>query len=306
MTALPIDSARVRHWVPDGHHDVVSALRPLRRGPQDPAWREDSRGLWLAANTAAGVGTLCLRIDGDVHASAWGPGADALLDGLPALLGAEDDDSGFVAHHPLVAEVRRRSPGLRLGATGRVWDVLLAAIIEQKVTGTEAFRTWRDLTRRFGERAPGPGPDTLFAPPTPRAVLGIEDWEWHKAGLDGARRRTVLAAAQVAGRLERAVELRGALGRELLCKVPGIGAWTAAEVAQRAWGDPDALSVGDYHLSGIVGYALLGHKIDDDRMLTELAPYVPQRQRAVRYIGAAGVGKPRFGPRFSPRDYRGF
>ncbi|MGH3860075.1 DNA-3-methyladenine glycosylase family protein [Actinokineospora sp.] len=306
MTAIPTGTERTRHWVPDGPHDVAGALRPLRRGPHDPAFREDADGLWLAANTPAGVGALRLRIAGEVHASAWGPGADLLLDGLPALLGALDDDSGFVAHHPLVAEVRRRRPGMRLGATGRVWDVLLAAIIEQKVTGAEAHRTWRDLARRFGERPPGPAPEGLFTPPTPRAVLGIEDWEWHKAGLDGARRRAVLAAAQVAGRLERAAELRGAAGRELLRKAPGIGVWTAAEVAQRAWGDPDALSVGDYHLSNLIGHALLGRRIDDERMLAELAVYEPQRHRAALYVLAAGLGKPRFAPRFSPRDYRAF
>ncbi|WP_054051775.1 DNA-3-methyladenine glycosylase [Alloactinosynnema sp. L-07] len=304
MTAIPAPAALVRHWAPDGPHDVASALRPLRRGPGDPAWQQDERGLWLAANTPDGAGTLCLRIGDDVAASAWGPGAERLIDGLPALLGAEDDDSGFVAHHPLVAESRRRRPGLRLGSTGRVWDVLLAAIIEQKVTGTEAYRTWRDLARRFGDPAPGPAPAGLTTPPSPRAVLGIEDWEWHKAGLDGARRRAVLAAAQVAGRLERAVELKGEEGRALLRKVPGIGVWTAAEVAQRAWGDPDALSVGDYHLSDLIGYGLLGHKIDDDRMLEELAPYTPQRHRAALYVLLGGPGKPRFAPRFSPRDYR--
>ncbi|HVK21575.1 MAG TPA: DNA-3-methyladenine glycosylase 2 family protein [Actinokineospora sp.] len=305
MTAIPAADAMVRRWTPDGPHDVASALRALRRGPADPAWAQDQRGLWLAGNTPDGAGTLCLRIEDDVNASAWGPGAAWLIDRLPGLLGADDDDSGFVSHHPLIAESRRRRPGLRLGATGRVWDVLLAAIIEQKVTGTEAHRTWRDLTRRFGEPAPGPVPAGLSTPPTPRAVLGIEDWEWHKAGLDGARRRTVIAAAQVAGRLERAADLKGDEGRALLRKVPGIGVWTAAEVAQRAWGDPDALSVGDYHLAGIVGYGLLGRKIDDEAMLAELAPYAPQRHRAALYVMLGGPGKPRFAPRFSPRDYRG-
>jgi hypothetical protein len=39
-------------------------------------------------------------------------------------------------------------------------------------------------------------------------------------------------------------------------------------------------------------------------MLSVLAPYVPQRARAVRYVELSGFRKPRFGPRFSPRDYR--
>jgi len=122
--------------------------------------------------------------------------------------------------------------------------------------------------------------------------------------VDGARRRAIIAAAQVAGRLERAAELKGVEGRLLLRRVPGIGVWTAAEVAQRAWGDPDAVSVGDFHVPDLVGHALLGHKLDDAGMLEVLAPYAGHRHRAVRHILSAGLGKPRYGPRFSPRDFR--
>ncbi|HEU5475849.1 MAG TPA: DNA-3-methyladenine glycosylase 2 family protein [Actinophytocola sp.] len=295
-----------RSWTPGFVLDLPALLAPLRRGGGDPAFRRDGTGIvWLVSNTTAGVGTLAVRrAGGAVLASAWGPGADELLGGLPALLGDGDDDSDFQAHHPLVAETRRRLPGLRLGSVGRVWDVLFAAVLEQKVTGYEARRSWRELCRRFGTPAPGPAPAGMAAPPTPRAVLGIADWEWHRAGLDGARRRTLIAAAQVAHRLEGAVALRGEPGRALLRKVPGIGVWTAAEIAQRAWGDADAVSVGDFHIPSIVGYALVGHKLDDDGMLEVLAPYAPHRHRAVRYIEASGFRKPRFGPRYAGRDYR--
>ena len=82
--------------------------------------------------------------------------------------------------------------------------------------------------------------------------------------------------------------------------------WTAAEVAQRAWGDPDAVSVGDFHIPSIVGWALVGRKLDDAGMLEVLARYAPHRQRAVRYLEASGFRRPRFGPRFSPSDYRSY
>lgn len=284
-------------------------LIPLRRGRGDPTMRVDPvRGAcWRAGTTDAGPATCSLRreADGTVVARAWGPGAGILLDGLPALLGADDDDSGFVAHHPLVADTRHRLPGLRLGAGGRVWDVLLPAVLEQKVTGVEARRSWRELCRRYGEPAPGPaGEQGLRVPPTPAVVRAIPDYEWHRAGVDSARRRAILSAAAVAHRLERAVELRGPAGGVLLRTVPGIGVWTAAEVAQRAWGDPDAVSVGDFHLPTVVGWALVGRPLDDAAMLAELAPYAPQRQRAVRYVEASGFRRPRFGPRFPAKDYR--
>jgi 3-methyladenine DNA glycosylase/8-oxoguanine DNA glycosylase len=244
------------------------------------------------------------RADGTVVAAAWGPGAGWALAGLPHLLGAGDRPEEFVAHHPLVADAQRRLPGLRLGASGRVWDVLLPAVLEQKVTGVEARRSWRELCWRYGEPAPGPAPAGMRVPPTPAVIRAVPDWEWHRAGVDNARRRAILGAAAVAHRLEKACELGGEPGRQLLRRVPGIGIWTAAEVAQRAWGDPDAVSFGDFHIPTVVGWALVGRPLDDAGMLEVLAPYAPQRHRAVRYVEASGFRRPRFGPRFSPKDYR--
>jgi 3-methyladenine DNA glycosylase/8-oxoguanine DNA glycosylase len=264
--------------------------------------------VWRTGTTPDGAATTRLhrRADGTVVAAAWGPGAEWALQGLPDLLGARDRPEDFVAHHPLVAEAHRRMPGLRFGASLRVWDVLLPAVLEQKVTGVEARRSWRELCWRFGEPAPGPAPAGMRVPPTPAVIRTMPDWEWHRAGVDNARRRAILAAAAVAHRLEAACTLGGEPGRQLLRRVPGIGIWTAAEVAQRAWGDPDAVSFGDFHIPTLVGWALLGRPLDDAGMLAVLAPYAPQRQRAVRYIEASGFRRPRFGPRFSPKDYRSY
>jgi 3-methyladenine DNA glycosylase/8-oxoguanine DNA glycosylase len=306
MTASLAGVERV--WRPPFVLDVPRMLGPLRHGGTDPTIRLDAAGgTWLAGNTPAGPGTLRLRGDAtELTGTAWGPAAEWLLESLPALLGAADDDSGFVAHHELIARTRHRHPGVRLGATGRVWDTLVAAVLEQKVTGHEAHRSWRELCRRYGAPAPGPAPDGLRVPPTPKALLTIPDWEWHRAGVDGARRHTLIRAAQVAHRLEGAVALGGEAGRTLLRRVPGIGVWTAAEVAQRAWGDPDAVSVGDFHIPAVIGWALTGAPVDDDGMLEILAPYQPQRQRAVRYVELSGFRKPRFGPRLRPRDFRAY
>lgn len=296
-----------REWVPGFPLDLAGALAPLRRGRGDPAWQQDAGGpIWRVGTTPEGPATALFRrrADGRVAVQAWGPGADWTLDGVPALLGAEDDPDGFVAHHPLIADTARRYPNVRFGRSRRVWDQLMPAVLEQKVTGVEARRSWRELCRRFGDPAPGPAPVGMRVPPTPAQIRAVPDWEWHRAGVDSARRRAILACAAVAHRLERAAELGGEPGRELLRRVPGIGVWTAAEVAQRAWGDADAVSFGDFHIPSVVGWALLGHDLDDAGLLEVLAPYKPQRQRAVRYVELSGFRRPRFGPRFSPRDYR--
>ncbi len=295
----------VREWRPDFPLDLRAVLAPLHRTPGDPTYRTTAAGIWRAGTTPDGPATTLVarRADGAVVARAWGPGAAWSLEGLPALLGAEDRPEEFTCHHPLVADVHRRRGGLRFGRAGRVWDQVLPAVLEQKVTGTEARRSHRELCRRFGDPAPGPLAG-LRLPPTPQQVRAIPDWEWHRAGVDHKRKRAVLSAAVVAHRLERACELGGEAGRELLRTVPGIGVWTAAEVAQRAWGDPDAVSFGDIHVPRLVGWALVGRPLDDAGMMEVLAPYRPQRQRAVRCIEVSGFRRPRFAPRFSPRDYR--
>ncbi|MEV4055844.1 DNA-3-methyladenine glycosylase 2 family protein [Amycolatopsis sp. NPDC049688] len=294
-------------WRPAFEVDLDRVLRPLKRGRGSLNIFTDERGItWLATNTVDGQGTLALRrhTDGRIEAAAWGDAKDRLLSGVPALLGADDDDSGFVAHHDVVARARRAVPGLRLGATGTVWDWLVLAVLEQKVAGKEAIRSWAELCRRFGSPAPGPAPARLRVPPTPTQIRALPDWHWHRAGVDIKRRTALFNAAGMAHHLEHAVSLGGLAGRHWLRQVPGIGVWTAAEIAQRAWGDPDAVSFGDYNIPSMVGNAVLGRKIDDAGMAEVLAPYAPQRQRAVRYLEAAGHRRPRFGPRIELRDYR--
>ncbi|GAB3296215.1 DNA-3-methyladenine glycosylase family protein [Parasphingorhabdus pacifica] len=303
---VPADGL-VRTWHPPYPLDLLRALDPLRRGTGDPTVFVEASGVWWRTSTTAdGPATLRLskNADGEVTATAWGSGAETALTGVPDLLGASDDPTGFVAAHDIVERGRRASRTAPLCTSGRVWDVLVPAILEQKVTNREAWRSWRELCRRFGSAAPGPAPRGLRVVPDARQHRAVPDWEWHRAGIDGARRRALLAAASVAGRLEHAAELGGPDGRELLQHVPGIGPWTAAEVAQRAWGDPDAVSVGDFHLPTIVGLALLGRPVDDDGMLEALEPYAGHRHRAVRCLLAAGASRPRFGPRMPARDYR--
>lgn len=293
-------------WAPPYPVDVAVTLGSLRRGGADPTFqRELSGALWRTTTTPYGGATVRLRVlGGEVFADAWGEGAEWALGTVPDSLGARDDLTGFEPPAGMLADTWRRHPGLRIPRTGRVWDVLVAAILEQKVTGKEARRSWRDLTAVAGTPAPGPAPAGMRVIPTPQAMLGITDWTWHRCGVDGGRRRALLAAATVAGRLEQAVDMTSGSALARLRCVPGIGVWTAAEVAQRAFGDADTVSVGDYHLASFVGWALAGVPVDDAGMLELLAPYRPHRYRVVRLLELSGVRKPRFGPRATIRDYR--
>ena len=239
-----------------------------------------------------------------VHAMAWGPGAAWLLGSLPGLLGAEDRPGEFQPVHPLVGEMFRLHQGLRIGRSGRVFEALIPAVLEQKVVGSEATRAWRLLLHRFGGTPPGPAPPGMRVCPPPRAWALIPTWEWHRAGVELVRARTIIGAARVAHRLEEIAAMPPAEADRRLQSQTGIGPWTSAEIRQRACGDPDAVSVGDYHLPSIVGWALSRQKTDDAGMLELLAPYAGHRHRAARLLVLSGMGPPRRGPRNAARDYR--
>jgi 3-methyladenine DNA glycosylase/8-oxoguanine DNA glycosylase len=307
--ARPLTGELSSTWHAGRPVDLVSTLATLSRGPGDPTMRMGPRGLWWVTRTPDGPATLRLVAGAgayDVAATAWGPGAERVLDGIPAMLGADDDPSGFLPRHPVVRELWRRHPGWRVPRTGRVLESLVPAVLEQKVTGREAWRAWRTLVRAYGEPAPGPPdlPTGLRVPPAPEAWRRVPSWVWHRAGVDLSRSRTIVTAAGAAGRLEQLGDVAPGEAARRMRSLPGIGAWTAAEVGQRALGDADAVSVGDFHLASLVGRALVGEAVDDDAMLELLEPYRGHRYRAVRMIELAGIRAERHGPRFAGRDFR--
>ena len=315
-----------RDWDVPFPLDVRLTLSVQGRGRGDPTFRTDDAGaIWRTSLTPDGPATLRVTSRGQalgtrVIARAWGPGAAWLLDALPGCLGLHDDVSGFdPGDHPLIREAARRNPGLRIGRSGRLMEALVPAILEQKVVILEAHRAWKILLAKYGTPPPGPAPRGMRVFPEPAVWRRIPSWDWHRAGVEGVRAQTIIRATSVADSLERLLDLTHAEADRKLRTVGGIGVWTSAEARQRAAGDPDAVSVGDAHLSNIVGFALAGRdRTDDAGMLELLRPYKGHRYRVTRLIGLSAVrrsgdvpkrnagGPPRRGPRMPVRDYRHF
>lgn len=300
---------------PEAPYDLRATMSVLARGTADPAMRFDADGLWWCLRAPDGQPvTVRLRqrpgVHGDVHAWLWGPGAELIGDRLWAMIGLGDcwadfDEPAFQATLPVfLRQARRAHPGLRLTATGLLFDQLATVVLEQKVTHEEARYAWRYLLRRYGQAPPGPALAGMRVPPTPQQWAHIPSWAWHQARVDGQRSRIVIQLARRASTLERISQQPLHQLRRSIRLLDGVGPWTAAEVLQRTHADPDSVSVGDYHLAHHVVEALSGVRGDDARMLELLAPWQGQRHRVVRMIGLSSFRPSRFGPKLTPEDHR--
>jgi 3-methyladenine DNA glycosylase/8-oxoguanine DNA glycosylase len=314
--------------VPD-EYDFVGTVGQLPMGRHDPCQRLVDGVFWWVTRTPDGLATLSLRREGGrLLATGYGPGAEWVVEQADGVAGLRDDVSGFAevaARHPLVAQLARRHRGLRLPATGRVYERLLRTILEQKVTGTEAYRAYAATVRychRITGAEPAPGPAVgLLPPPDPATVATVPYWVLHRFGVEQRRADTLARASVNAPRLERCRDSAEATRR--LTAIPGIGPWTSAEVVRVAYGDPDAVSVGDWHIPHTVAWALAGQvragarsagpdapagalSPADVRMLELLEPFRGHRGRVCLLLEHAGYAAPRFGPRMPIHSFATF
>jgi 3-methyladenine DNA glycosylase/8-oxoguanine DNA glycosylase len=288
-----------------------AVLGHLRRGSGDPTMKLWAGGCLRASRTPDGPATLHLAFDGTATAvaRAWGQGAAWAIEHAPDLLGAADHGAAeFQPADPYVRRLLRDAGGsgaVRVGRSHAVCEALVPTILEQRVTGGGARRSYRWLVRRFGEPAPGTmagtGPhtrDRLLLPPHPEVLAAQPSWVFHRAGVERSRAETIKRTMQRAPRIEEAAAMSMTGAHTRLRAFPGVGAWTANEVALVALGDADAVSVGDYHLKNIVAYALAGEpRASDERMVELLEPWRGDRARVVRLLERSGPGAPRYGPK---------
>jgi 3-methyladenine DNA glycosylase/8-oxoguanine DNA glycosylase len=297
-----VSEERTRSIPVEEPYDLARTLFPLRRGTGDPTMRIEGRLAWRAARTPEGPATLRLEHgDGAVVATGWGPGAGWALEHAPGLIGAEDDPSSFEPRDDVMAKLWKAHRGVRLTRALDVVRTLIAAVLEQKVVGLEARRAWRRMTAATSE--PAPGEAGLLLPPDPARVAELPYFRFHPWGVERRRAEVVRAVCARAASLDALAHVPFAEARRRLEAMPGVGPWTAAEVMRLSLGDPDAVSVGDYHVPDIVAWALAGEpRATDERMLELLEPYRGQRGRVQLLLEASHIAPPAFGPRTEARS----
>jgi len=253
--------------------------------------------VWRATRTPEGPATAHLvHRCGRLEVEAWGAGAPWACEHAGTWAGLDDDAGSFEPGLPFLRDLWRHHRGGRIGRSLAVAEAVAPTVLEQKVVSADARASWRWLVRRLGE--PAPGPAGLLLPPAPGTLAATPSWVFHQANVERRRADTVRRAMARAVRLDETVDLPLHAAYARLVAFPGIGPWTAAEVAGVALGDPDAVSVGDYHLKHTVSWALAGEpRGTDERMLELLEPWRGHRARVVRLLGLAVGSAPRRGPR---------
>jgi len=261
-------------------------------------------GAWvLSTHTPAGLATMAVSpVTGGVQAEAWGSGGNLLLDRLPKMLGLDDPGWNGPVPSPL-RDLDAGSRGLRLGASGVMYETAVKTVLGQLVTTRESKTSFRKLMAGLGSEGLGPYPSvSAFPEPGVIATMGYEDL--HSHGVERKRASILVEVSRRAKRMEEALEMPKADAWRRLLAVDGVGPWTAATLMGSVYGDRDAVIVGDYHLPNSVTWALAGEpRGDDDRMLELLEPFRPYRRRVTVMIKQAGIHAPKYGPRTAVRDH---
>lgn len=287
-------------------YDLAATVSPLVTGAYDPTARLAGNEFWWAARSPDGPATVRVtRCGAALEVSAWGAGATWAAAHAEQLLGLHDDANDFpdvARRHPTVARLAASLPVPRFARTGLVYEALVRTVLQQKVTTVEAFRGFAALVRQHGDPAPGPG--GLRIVPAPDRLAAMPYWALHPLGIEKRRADTLHRVAFNARRMEEAAAMPPDAAANRLTALPGVGPWTAAEVAAVAFGDPDALSVGDFHLPHQVTYAFTGERRGDDaRMVALLEPFRGHRGRVARLVVAGAARPGRRAPRAQLRSF---
>jgi len=162
---------------------------------------------------------------------------------------------GHLGKHPVLAHRVRQHPGLRLPGSCDPFETAVRAILGQQVSVRAANTLMTRLVEKFGAKLEIDNHgfesiDRVFPRPEELASADLRT-----IGLPQSR------AVAIAG-LSRAA-LEGQFGWDasasldenvrVMCRLPGVGAWTAQYVAMRAFGEPDAFPATDLGLRRALG-----------------------------------------------------
>jgi len=219
---------------------------------------------WISVTPAQDADCLELTISDSLADQ-----AQALAQRVTNMFDLATDPAVLAAHFAGDTELGPRvalEPGLRLPSAFDPFELAVRAIIGQQVSVKAAVTIARRLIERLGKTLPDAAPDGLCRLfPTPQAVA---QGNLEKIGMPTRRVATLqrLAAAVADGALALHTDQGADDLVARLCKLPGIGPWTAQYIALRGFGEADAFPAADLGLmkaplwgpGGLSAKALLG------------------------------------------------
>lgn len=278
----------------------IATLSALRNGRHDPTTLVTNDEVWRATITPVGPGALhARRVGHTTEVTGIGPGGDWMVSMSPHLLGVHDVPPDLDCPDVAVHDARRRHGGIKLVRSGTPYHELIPAVLGQRVTAYEAARQWRLLCITYGTKAPTADVELWF-PPEPESLARLPYHELHRFGVERRRAEALRVVARHYDYLSSLNDLADEPSRATsgLTSLHGIGQWTAAVAGFVAFGDSDAVAVGDFHLKNMVSFALTGrHRGTDDQMVELLERYRPHRGRVIRWLSLDGWSAPKHGPR---------
>jgi DNA-3-methyladenine glycosylase II len=192
---------------------------------------------------------------------------------------------------PHLAPLVRRFRGLKPVRYLDLFEALVTAITTQQVNLTFGGLTRSRLVKRWGEKL-RIGDETHFAFPRPERLARARVDTLLKMQFSGRKAEYVIGVARAAaeGELEssafRDLPLEEAVER--LCRLRGVGRWSAEQALYRALGRVDALPGGDLGVQKIVAHYYFGEKrVDESRARETARQWEPWGSLATTYLFAA-------------------
>lgn len=225
--------------------------------------------------------SLCITIEGDARNDA------AVLELVRQVLGADRDLRKFyraAAHVPWLAPLVKRMRGVKPPRYPSLWEACANAIVFQQLSLRAASAIMHRLILAAGKSVETRGiPVPLYPFPSPDSVQRARDHRLRATGLSANKIATLRRVAEAlssgaldATALERCTSADAAA---ILCRIKGIGPWTAAVILLRGLGRLDVFPLNDTSVARNVALIAGSAPFDAQHVLKTLGP-----QRGMLYF----------------------
>lgn len=206
------------------------------------------------------------------------------LDADPATIGQ------ILSADPVLEPLVALRPGLRVPGTVDGFELAVRAILGQQVSVAGARTLASRIVAAVGEPLAGPVGTLTHFFPSP-AVLARADLSG--LGITQSRISAIRALAESVASGELVLDRQADRARTIarLQALPGVGPWTAAYIAMRALGDPDALPVTDLGLLRALEHRGLATRPRE--ILTLAEAWRPWRAYATHHLWASLASLPK-------------